>query len=62
LFVGVVGAANQRAGLDVTDPQAETFLLESGKLLGGIKARHRQLLTGGAQILANRDDIDPHNT
>ena len=60
LLVGVVRAADQGAGLDVADAQAAAFLLERGKLVWRIEARHRQLFAGRPQILANRDDVNSY--
>ena len=56
--MGVVGAADERPRLDVPNPPSPPLLLEREKLFRRIKPRYRELVAGGAEVLADGDDFD----
>jgi citrate lyase beta subunit len=55
--VGVVGAADQRAALDVPEAHLEAELAEAGELLRRVVAAHRQVVLRRAEILADGQDV-----
>src|SRR5215217_381721 len=57
LLVGVVGAADQRAALDVPEAHLEAQLLEGGELLGRVVAAHRQVVLRRTEVLADGQDV-----
>ena len=57
LFEGVVGRANQRAGLDVFDAHGFAEALEFGELVGMHVALDGQVLGRGLHVLAESEDV-----
>src|SRR5215217_5011546 len=57
LLVGVVGAADQRAALDVPEAHLEAQLLEGGELFGRVVAAHRQVVLRRTEVLADSQDV-----
>jgi hypothetical protein len=51
--VGVVGAADQRAALDVLEAEREAEFAEASELLGLVVAAHREVVLGGPEVLAD---------
>ncbi len=58
LFVGVVAAADQGAGLYVAEAHRKGLVLEESELVRRIEAGHRQMVAAGAEILADGEDVD----
>src|SRR6185295_3118133 len=54
-----VGAADERAGLDVADAAAFRLVLERRELLGRVEAPHREMLPGRLEVLADGHDVEP---
>src|SRR5215211_4222670 len=57
LFVGVVGAADQRAALDVLEAHLEAQLLEGGELSWRVVTAHRQVVLRGTEVLPDGQDV-----
>src|ERR671916_100136 len=57
LLVGVVGAADQRAALDVPEAHLEAQLLEGGELSGRVVAAHRKVVLRRPEVLADGQDV-----
>ena len=56
LALGVVGAAHQRAGLDVAEAEPAPERRELGELVGVIVARDRQVLRRGSEVLTEGEN------
>jgi len=58
-----VGArAHQRARLHVAETHRDAQPLQLAELIGGVVARDREVSSGGPQVLAQREDVDPLGT
>src|SRR5712691_6558489 len=58
LAFGVVGGADERAGLDVGEAEGAAGLAKLREFLRRIVAGHRQVLGGRPQVLPERQDVD----
>lgn len=57
-FIGVVGAADERAGFDVGEPELGTDGFERGEFLRRDVAHDGEMFGGRAEVLAEGDDVD----
>jgi len=58
LLVRVVAGADEGAGFYVAEAHLHGFVLEEGELVGGVEAGHREMVSRGAQVLADSEDVD----
>src|SRR3990170_8462516 len=57
LFLRVVRAAHEWAGLDVGETERHRPLAQGGKFLGRVVAHDGEMLAGGLQVLAHGEDV-----
>src|SRR5579864_4065094 len=59
LLVRMVAGADQRPGLDVAEAEAQSLFFQVSEFIRRVKARNRQMVARGAQILSDGKNIDP---